>query len=87
MALGDCAEGFIRLFFVFIAFLFNHLGWAITSLLALGLIFWFLRKFRIGSLQMLVLLLILFFVFFLAAAYFTGAPVCEFANELSQVLV
>ncbi|MDP3727901.1 MAG: hypothetical protein Q8R18_00460 [bacterium] len=87
MALGVCAEGLIRLFFVFIAFGINNIGWGITILFVLFLIFWLFGKFGLGIFTSAAILLIVFFIFFFATAWYTGAPLCEFANEVSLLFV
>mgnify|MGYP001560799354 CR=1 FL=1 len=87
MALGVCAEGLIRLFAVFLAFSFRHIGWGITILLVLWLWFYFFGKMGMGFLSSAAILLVTFLVFFFGAAYMTGAPLCEFANEVSLLLV
>lgn len=87
MALGVCAEGLIRLFFVFIAFGIQNIGWGIIILLLLWFLFWIFSKFGLGVVQTALVLLVIFFVFFFATAWFTGAPLCEFANEVSLLLV
>ena len=87
MALGVCAEGLIRLFFVFIAFGLKHFGWSITILLVLLFLFWIFGKLGLGVVQTALVLIVIFFVFFFATAWYTGAPLCEFANEVSLLLV
>ena len=87
MALGECAEGLIRLFFVFLAFCLDHIGWALTFLIILFILFWIFGKFGLGAVQSILILLVIFFLFFFAAAWYTGAPLCQFADELSQWLV
>ncbi len=87
MVLGDCTEGFIRLFFVFIAFCFNHLGWGITFFFAFVILLWFLQRFGLGYLQIGILVIVLFFLSFGVAAYYFDVPFCAFTNEVSQLLV
>ena len=87
MALGTCAEGFVRLFAVFLSFLWNHWDWAISIFFVLWLVFFIMGKFGLGIVQTALVLLVIFFVFFFATAYLTDAPLCAFANELSQLLV
>ncbi len=87
MVLGDCAEGLIRLFFVFVKFGINHIGWGITFLIALWLVFWIFNKFGIAFVPAALAIVVIFLVFFFGTAYLTGAPLCEFSNEVSQLLV
>ena len=87
MALGECAEGLIRLFFIFVKFSLDHLGWGITFLIALWFLFWVLSKFGVSFLPAAVAIIVIFLVFFFATAWYTGAPLCQFADEVSQLLV
>ncbi len=87
MALGVCAEGLIRLFAVFLSFNLKHIGWGITILLVLWVWFYFFGKMGLGMLSTAGILFVTFLVFFFGTAYLTGAPLCEFANEVSLLFV
>ncbi len=85
--MGVCAEGLIRLFAVFLAFTINHIGWGITILLVLWILFYFFGKMGLGIFTTAAILFVTFLIFFFGTAYLTGAPLCEFANEISLMLV
>lgn len=87
MALADCATGFVRLFFIAVKFGINHLGWLVLFFIGLAIIFWIFKAFGIAYVPAALAILIIFLVFFFGAAYLTGAPLCEFADQVSQMLV
>lgn len=87
MVLADCATGLLRLFFVLIKFGIDHIGWAITFVIALWLLLWFFQKFGVGYFQSVIILFVIFLVFFFATAWYTGAPLCQFADEVSLMFV
>lgn len=87
MALGSCSEAFVRLFFVIIKFGITNIGWAITFLLFIIILWWVVKKFGLGPFWGIILTFIVLLVAFLLTAWMIDAPLCEAANVIGEWLV